>query len=85
MPNPQPIQPAEEAPKKKSAKTEEEIATEKLNAFLAENNIKIVPGLGFPNYNKLPVELELAVHIVQKHEPQFDIQVVIDKTETPAK
>lgn len=68
-----------QATPKKTTKTPEDLAAEKLNKFLAENNIKIVPGLGFPNYNKLPVELELAVHIVKKHDPQFDIQIVVDE------
>jgi len=54
---------------------------EKMNQFLVDNNIKLVPTMSFPNYNKLPVELELAVTIMQKHEPQFDISIIIDEKE----
>jgi len=52
---------------------------EEMNTFLVERNIKLVPTLSFPNYNKLPIELELAVAIMQKHEPQFDVSIVLDE------
>ncbi len=66
----------------KKQKREEAVAAD-LSEFLQKNSAELLPSLSFPVYNKLPIELELAVAIVKKHEPQFDIQVVI-KDDEPA-
>lgn len=71
---------SEKNSKKQSA---EEVVTQELNDFLKTHSAKLVPGLTFPIYNKLPLELELAVAVVKKHEPAFDIQVVLEEEPQP--
>ena len=64
--------------KKPELKEDKKLA-EKLNKFLIDNKIMLKPNMSFPIYNKMPVELELALEVIQKHEPQMDIDVVAKK------
>jgi len=72
-----PTKPAD-LPLAPAEKTEDELLADKLNTFLAENKIKIVPALSFPIYNKMPVDLELALAVINKHEPKIEMQVIAD-------
>lgn len=64
--------------KKPEIKSDKKLA-DKLNKFLKENKIKVTPIMGFPNYNKMPADLELALLIIQKHEPEISIDVIAEK------
>lgn len=68
----------------KPSKKQEE-ALEKLNKFLQDNSIKLAAGISFPIYRKYPVELELAMQVIQRHEPEFEIQVVVQEDEKKVK
>lgn len=46
---------------------------DKLKKFLEENNIDIYPVLNFPQYNILPDDLKLALAVIVKHNPQFNL------------
>jgi len=64
--------------KAETKEDQEKQLAEKLEQFTIENKIKLNAGMSFPIYNKFPVELELALTIIKKHEPQFDISVVLE-------
>lgn len=49
--------------------------SKKIENVLSEYNAKIKPSVSFPMYNKLPVDLELALQIINKHEPQWVIEL----------
>jgi len=53
--------------------------SDEVNQFLIDKKVKLVPSISFPNYNKLPVELELALAVMQKHEPSFDIAIASEE------
>ena len=50
-----------------------------LNKFLIDNKIKLNPAMSFPIYNQLPDELQLAIKVLNRHEPKFDIEVVSEE------
>lgn len=66
-------------PEQKNKEQDIKEIEQQLDQFLKENKVKLAPGLSFPIYNKLPVELELALAVVQKHEPQFLVNLVPEK------
>lgn len=77
----QPLQPTEAT----AEKSKQQIETDQLNAYLREHKIKLVPGVEFPIYKKLPVELELALAVINRHEPQFAVEVVLEEEVSTAK
>lgn len=54
---------------------------EKLNAFLRENKIKLVGGIEFPLYKKLPVEAELAIAVLNRHEANMTVEFILEEEE----
>lgn len=72
--------------KKPSEEQTLEQATSKFNNYLRENKIVLVPSMQFPIYNQLPIELELALKIIQKHEPVIDVNLQLQNAiEKPGK
>lgn len=63
-------------------KKQESLAKE-VSEFLKQRSAKLVPALSFPVYNKLPIELELALAVIQKHEPEIEIKVIIEEEAKP--
>lgn len=52
-----------------------------IDELLRKNGAMLRSRVEFPIYRKLPIELELALQVMQKHEPTYAIEVIIEKTE----
>lgn len=60
---------------KEKASQEERIGQfrKELDAILSKYNMKISASLKFPVYNKLPVEVSLALKVIENHEGEFGL------------
>lgn len=75
QPQPEQLKPKELSP--------EEVIAQEVDTFLKEKNVKLTPVMSFPIYNQYPPELRLALQVIQRHEPKWDIDITIQKNSKP--
>lgn len=64
------------------AKKNVDKCNQEINEILKKYKFKHHVALGFPMYNQYPVELALALEIIQKNGPEFKIGYVIAEEDT---
>lgn len=61
--------PKDEAPRD----TQVEAAQKEINEVLDKHEVALVPELTFPRYTQPPEEVQLALAVIIKHEPWFNV------------
>lgn len=59
--------------KPKEENTQLEAAKKELQELLEKHGMELVPELNFPRYTQAPNEVQLAIAVIEKHEPSFSV------------
>ena len=61
-------------PKNETPKdTQIEVAKKELQELLEKHGMELIGKLSFPRYNQLPDDAQLALAVIMKHEPRFNV------------